>query len=61
MVGTLLYTVNQGQVIVGAAATGLTWVQVVFGNVAFNYALRHVVAGVGYLSARRVRPDRPPN
>lgn len=55
VVGTVLSSVNQGHVIVGGHATGLTWVQV-----AVNYAVPYVVASVGYLSARRVRPGRPP-
>lgn len=54
IVGTLLSAVNQGAVIAHGYADTATWLQV-----AFNYATPFVVASLGYLSARRARPDEP--
>ncbi|GAA4890443.1 nitrate/nitrite transporter NrtS [Pseudonocardia sp. C8] len=50
VVGTVLSAVNQGAVIAGGYATGITWVQV-----AVNYAVPFTVASIGYLCACRTR------
>jgi SAM-dependent methyltransferase len=52
VVGTVLSAVNQGSVIAGGLATASTWIRV-----GVNYAVPFVVASVGYLAGRRVRPD----
>jgi hypothetical protein len=54
VVGTVLSLVNQGTVIFGGTAGTGTWVRVVV-----NYAVPFIVASIGYLAARRVRPEGP--
>lgn len=51
-VGTVLSLVNQGAVIAGRHTDGGTWVRI-----AVNFAVPFLVASVGFLSARRVKPD----
>jgi hypothetical protein len=48
VVGTVISTVNQADVIVGGHATGVTWVRI-----AINYLVPFIVASVAYLSACR--------
>jgi hypothetical protein len=50
VVGTLLSLINQGSVIFGGRATGVTWVRV-----AYNYLVPFCVSSLGYLSATRSR------
>ncbi|GAB3488518.1 methyltransferase family protein [Amycolatopsis cihanbeyliensis] len=52
VVGTVLSLVNQGAVIIDGTAAADTWFRV-----AVNYAVPFIVASVGYLSGRRIRPD----
>lgn len=51
IVGTILSAANQGSVIAGGHATGVTWLRV-----GVNYLTPYVVASVGYLAGLR----RPP-
>jgi hypothetical protein len=44
----VISVVNQGDVILGEHATGITWVRV-----AINYLVPYIVASVAYLSACR--------
>lgn len=55
LVGTVLSAVNQGGVLLGGTATAGTWIRI-----AVNYLVPFLVASVGYLSARRVRPQPDP-
>lgn len=48
VVGTVISVVNQGDVIIGGLATGITWVRI-----AVNYVVPYLVASVAYLSACR--------
>ncbi|WP_220817834.1 nitrate/nitrite transporter NrtS [Amycolatopsis echigonensis] len=51
VVGTVLSAVNQGSLILDGQATWVTWLRV-----AVNDAVPYLVASIGWLSARRVRP-----
>lgn len=49
VVGLILSTINQSDVIVSGAATGLTWVKV-----GMNFVVPFCVSSYGFLNARRV-------
>lgn len=53
VVGTLLSIVNQGSVLAGGSADGVTWLRVVA-----NYAIPYAVSGVGYLAPFRQAHQR---
>ncbi|WP_405577345.1 nitrate/nitrite transporter NrtS [Streptomyces sp. NBC_01092] len=50
LVGTVLSAVNQGTLIISGEAVAATWARL-----AVNYLVPYLVAGTGWLSARRVR------
>ena len=50
VVGSVVSLVNQGEVILGGHATGVTWIRI-----AVNYLVPFVVASMAYLSACRGR------
>ena len=51
LVGTILSAVNQGGVILGGDASGVTWLRV-----AANYVIPFCVSNAGVLSATRAAP-----
>lgn len=56
LVGTVLSTVNQGDVLLAGAAGTVTWVRI-----AVNYLVPFCVASVGFLAACRSTPREPGN
>lgn len=54
-VGTILTAINQSDVILGGQATTATWIKT-----ALNFCVPFVVANLGLLAARPVRPEREP-
>ena len=53
VVGTILSALNQGYRLTAGTADRGTWIRI-----GLNYVVPFCVSSYGYLSARRVRPDR---